>query len=164
MLYIPENMHTVFVVVCFVVFCFVLFCFVLFCFVLFCFVVVILYVLVESIAPFSRIVQGGVTSLLTGSVQIARFMGPTWGPPGVDRAQVGPRWATWALLSGIVRLPHCRWRKPEGYGWKQATLNNNKTKQSVRVHIILGRTVRCNLMLCWISHCYGIVRGSMIAF
>ena len=24
---------------------------------------------------------------------IARFMGPTWGPPGADRTQVGPRWA-----------------------------------------------------------------------
>ena len=32
---------------------------------------------------------------------IARFMGPTWGPPGADRTQVGPRWATWTLLSGM---------------------------------------------------------------
>ena len=32
---------------------------------------------------------------------IARFMGPTWGPPGADRTHVGPMWATWALLSGI---------------------------------------------------------------
>ena len=31
---------------------------------------------------------------------IARFMGPTWGPPGAERNQVGPRWATWTLLSG----------------------------------------------------------------
>ena len=31
---------------------------------------------------------------------ITRFMGPTWGPPGADRTQVGPRWATWTLLSG----------------------------------------------------------------
>ena len=31
---------------------------------------------------------------------IARFMGPTWGPPGADRTQVGPMWATWTLLSG----------------------------------------------------------------
>ena len=31
---------------------------------------------------------------------MARFMGPTWGPPGADRTQVGPMWATWTLLSG----------------------------------------------------------------
>ena len=33
---------------------------------------------------------------------IARFMGPTRGPPGADRPQVGPRWATWTLLSGFL--------------------------------------------------------------
>ena len=32
--------------------------------------------------------------------QIARFMGPTWGPPGADRTQVGPMLAPWSLLSG----------------------------------------------------------------
>ena len=29
----------------------------------------------------------------------ARFMGPTWGPSGVDRTQVGPMLAPWTLLS-----------------------------------------------------------------
>ena len=32
---------------------------------------------------------------------IARFMGPTWGPPGADRIQVGPMLAPWTLLCGI---------------------------------------------------------------
>ena len=32
---------------------------------------------------------------------IARFMGPTWGPSGADRTQVGPLLAPWTLLSGI---------------------------------------------------------------
>ena len=32
---------------------------------------------------------------------IAIFMGPTWGPPGAARTQVGPMLATWTLLSGI---------------------------------------------------------------
>ena len=32
---------------------------------------------------------------------IARFMGPTWGPSGADRTQVGPMLAPWTLLSGI---------------------------------------------------------------
>ena len=33
---------------------------------------------------------------------IARFMGPTWGPYGADRTQVGPMLAPWTLLSGFV--------------------------------------------------------------
>ena len=31
---------------------------------------------------------------------IARFMGPTWGPLGAGRTQVGPMLAAWTLLSG----------------------------------------------------------------
>ena len=31
---------------------------------------------------------------------IAKFMGPTWGPSGADRTQVGPMLAPWSLLSG----------------------------------------------------------------
>ena len=33
---------------------------------------------------------------------IARFMGPTWCPPGTDRTQVGPMVAPWTLLSGML--------------------------------------------------------------
>ena len=36
------------------------------------------------------------------SFQIARFMGPTWGPPGSCRPQMGPMLAPWTLLSGLV--------------------------------------------------------------
>ena len=32
---------------------------------------------------------------------IARFMGPTWGPSGADRTQVGPMLAPWTLLSWV---------------------------------------------------------------
>ena len=32
--------------------------------------------------------------------QIAKFMGPTWGPPGTCRPQMGPMLAPWTLLSG----------------------------------------------------------------
>ena len=35
--------------------------------------------------------------------QIAKFMGPTWGPPGSYRPQMGPMLAPWTLLSGINR-------------------------------------------------------------
>ena len=45
-------------------------------------------------------------TILCGSSQIARFMGPTWGPSGADRTQVGPMLAPWTLLSGHV-LTQC---------------------------------------------------------
>ena len=32
---------------------------------------------------------------------IARFMGPTWGPSGADRSQVGHMFFPWTLLSGM---------------------------------------------------------------
>ena len=35
---------------------------------------------------------------------IARFMGPTWGPSGADRTQVGNMLAPWTLLSGIFKV------------------------------------------------------------
>ena len=39
---------------------------------------------------------------------IARFMGPTWGPPGADRTQVAPLLAPWTLLSGSSsHVPPC---------------------------------------------------------
>ena len=37
---------------------------------------------------------------ITLDILIARFMGPTWGPSGADRTQVGPMLASWTLLSG----------------------------------------------------------------
>ena len=37
---------------------------------------------------------------------IARFMGPTWGPSGADRTQMGPMLAPWTLLSGTVSAMH----------------------------------------------------------
>ena len=40
------------------------------------------------------------------SSQITRFMGPTWGPPGSCRPQMGPILAPWTLLSGIFSLDH----------------------------------------------------------
>ena len=36
------------------------------------------------------------------TTQIAKFMGPTWGPPGSCRPQMGPMLAPWTLLSGLI--------------------------------------------------------------
>ena len=51
-------------------------------------------------------------------------MGPTWGPAGADRTQVGPMVAAWILLSGIlvINVPdfiivhHWQWNNLDGYG------------------------------------------------
>ena len=37
--------------------------------------------------------------------QIAKFMGPSWGPPGFCRPQMGPMLAPWILQSGIRLMP-----------------------------------------------------------
>ena len=50
---------------------------------------------------------------LTGELSlIARLMGPTWGPSGADRTQVGPMLAPWMLLSGSGWLLEMFLRKP----------------------------------------------------
>ena len=35
---------------------------------------------------------------------IARFIGPTWGPSGANRTQVGPMLSPWTLLSSILYI------------------------------------------------------------
>ena len=53
--------------------------------------------------------------------QMARFMGPTWDPPGSCRPQVGAMLAPKTLLSGIkvLRFPHHwpLWRGIHGHQW-----------------------------------------------
>ena len=86
-----------------------------------------------------------VNARLCKTTQIAKFMGPTWSPPGSCRSQMGPMLAPWALLlryfnststktcsrfalrcdqfytypSGFVQqhcTSHCRWNYPEVCG------------------------------------------------
>ena len=47
--------------------------------------------------------------LLGEPTLIARFMGPTWGPSGADRTHVGPIWAPWTLLSGLLLGEQYQW-------------------------------------------------------
>ena len=51
-------------------------------------------------------VQGTICWITT---QIARFMGPTWGPPGSCWPHVGPMLVPWILLSGNL------WEQNPGY-------------------------------------------------
>ena len=39
-----------------------------------------------------------------GHTQIAKFVGPTWGPSGAGRTQMGPMLVPWTLLSGYKPL------------------------------------------------------------
>ena len=49
------------------------------------------------------LIVAGRNILLDGiPTQIAKFMGPTWGPPGSCRPQMGPMFASWTLLSGNI--------------------------------------------------------------
>ena len=50
-----------------------------------------------SFSPLSVSKQSSPCDLLCP--QISRFMGPTWGPSGAERTQVGPMLAPWTLLS-----------------------------------------------------------------
>ena len=72
------------------------------------------------------------TSLSWWVSQIAKFMGPTWGPPGSCRLQAGPMLAPWNLLSGLLPLFH--WYIPE----IKPMLTNNQV-------------VKGEAMLLWIS-------------
>ena len=40
-------------------------------------------------------------SVISTLTQIGKFMGPTWGPPGSCRPQMGPVLVPWTLLSGL---------------------------------------------------------------
>ena len=54
--------------------------------------------------------------------QIAKFMGPTWGPPGSCRPQMGPMLAPWTLLSGWFSLTI---PLPEWVGQAQRSMNKH---------------------------------------
>ena len=51
--------------------------------------------------------MGYIKSALQSISQIARFMGPTWGPSGSCRPQMGPMLAPWTLLSGLALWHSC---------------------------------------------------------
>ena len=62
----------------------------------------------SAMACLSTTVTKNRTGLLAtrAPTQIARFVGPTWGPSGADRTQVGPMLAPWTLLSGHSSLSY----------------------------------------------------------
>ena len=53
--------------------------------------------------------------------QIAKFMGPTWGPPGSCRPQMCPMLAPWTLLSGLLWCnQHVNTESEESRGYERS--------------------------------------------
>ena len=75
---------------------------------------------------------------------IARFMGPTWDPPGDDRTQVGPMLAPWTLLSG---LGNCWEIKLRETNWKQ---NTSTSYQSYRIVGLMFKTRTSVFLSNWV--------------
>ena len=63
----------------------------------------------QNLATWQRSVQP-VTKMSSKWPQIAKFMGPTWNPPGSCRPQMGPMLTPWTLLSGTFP---CQWPSDE---------------------------------------------------
>ena len=53
---------------------------------------------------YDKLIPPSIIDALGDMPQIAKFMRPTWGPPGLYRPQMGPMLAPWTLLSGAVSL------------------------------------------------------------
>ena len=101
---------------------------------------------------------------------IASFMGPTYGPPGSFRPQVGPMFATWILLSG--KLEHYAFEitatSPRGH-WVKLPVSINDAFSSTDVsavlvdliwpwHLGLYKRFRCQIM----GHCWHLWASEVI--
>ena len=64
-----------------------------------------------------------------------RFMGPTWGPSGANRTQVGPMLATWTLLSGLILRDESAFVEVMGCRWT-ATSHNLLWKWLILIPVI----------------------------
>ena len=78
--------------------------------------------------------------------QIAKFMGPTWGPPESCWPQVDPMLAPWTLLSGIYQA--------EEWSGKMFEIGNNKDVWNIigRIHEISIDITHWNLTIICIMY------------
>ena len=53
--------------------------------------------------------------------QIAKFMGPTWGPPGSCQPLIGPTFALWTLLSVLAAVTVLWWLHRVQLIWRSGT-------------------------------------------
>ena len=83
------------------------------------------------------------------STLIARFMGPTWGPSGADRTQVGPMLVPWTLLSAHGWDP-VHWFLLNSHHW-----NDIHFKDVSQFMCDLGKYVLCR------RHVVGLMMNSL---
>ena len=109
--------------------------------------------------------QPGKTNTCWGWSQIAKFMGPIWGPPGSCRPQMGPMMAPWTLLSGMPTnrfLSSAMWRAsqfvtlhvyyPVQEPPSRAFLSWSKVMPSPTQVEPLGIIQRTSMRKLWIGH------------
>ena len=81
---------------------------------------------------------------------IARFMGPTWGPSGTDRTQMGSMLAPWTLLSEVWTVELCsqsyQWYLQDHCAGTQAiTYSNNPEEYGKYIYKSERSGNKCNL-------------------
>ena len=82
---------------------------------------------------------------------IAWFMGPTWGPSGSDRTQVGPMLAPRTLLSGLLSKHQLKKFSPSRPPWRNP--NEKKNPVSVVIWASVHRSSQVSgLLLSWWRH------------
>ena len=59
-----------------------------------------MYSIITKVSIWLRNAVVFLIKMLGKATLIARFMGPTWGPSGAGRTQMGPMLVPWTLLSG----------------------------------------------------------------
>ena len=66
------------------------------------------------------------------NTQISRFMGPTWDPPGSCRRWMGPMFAPWTLISGlllqIMFLETTKYRNADSIGEFQGLFSRSSVR------------------------------------
>ena len=94
--------------------------------------------------------------LQIASTQIAKFMGPTWGPPGSCRPQMGPMLAPWTLLSGCNAENACMpWRLDQTHNHtveSETEILLPATREQCWVTLILTHT-DTKQWIRWSCHC-----------
>ena len=84
---------------------------------------------------------------------IARFMGPTWGPSGTDRSQVGHILAPWTLLSGLTNMLWLVIIKFILYGVRPIALNFCEEEHIKRINDIIRRIATDSIKTAYCVRC-----------
>ena len=93
-----------------------------------------------------------ITFDITWQSKIARFMGPTWGPPGSCRPQMGPILAPWTLLSGMQQGLHF-FLKP--FTWN--SLGNTSWCDPGSCYLFLYLSIMYHIFMHNINTCYHLI-------